>query len=112
MGSSITTVPPVFTPPTSGCSVFQKCLNLHLQPQKKKGGLGVVWEVGHILIRLGKEGMWQALDFELAGVSGAGSHALIQRDVEKNVISAHNTQSSNTCSKRYLSMSFPDPSPL
>lgn len=26
--------------PTSGCSVFQKCLNLHLQPQKKKKGGG------------------------------------------------------------------------
>lgn len=83
-----------------------------LATSKKKKGVGVVWEVGHILIRLGKEGMWQALDFELAGVSGSGSHALIQRDVEKNVISVHDTQSSNTCSKRHLSMSFPDPSPL
>ena len=43
-----------------------------------------VWEVEHILICLAKDGMWQALDFELADVSGSGSHALIH--TEKHVI--------------------------
>lgn len=49
-----------------------------------------VWEVEHTLIRLGKDGMWQALGFELAGVSGSGPRALTQREkIWRNMLFQH-----------------------